>query len=76
MNKPDKSNKPDQSHEEADAFERLSQSPPPGLLREFLQFIVQEKKWWMIPILLSLAIVGALVALSSSSVAPFIYTLF
>ena len=76
MNKPDKSTKPDKSPEEADAFERLSQSPPPGLLREFLQFIVQEKKWWMIPILLSLAIVGALVALSSSSVAPFIYTLF
>jgi hypothetical protein len=44
---------------------------------EFWQFLRQEKKYWLIPIVLVFALFGLLIAFSqSSAVAPFIYTLF
>ena len=48
----------------------------PSFLREFMQFLAAEKKWWLLPILASLAIVALLTAFASSPAAPFIYTLF
>ncbi len=36
----------------------------------------QNKKYWLIPILLVLLALGALVLLSGTAAAPFIYTLF
>lgn len=47
-----------------------------GLLAETLAFVMENKKWWLIPILVALASVGVLAALGSSGAAPFIYTLF
>jgi hypothetical protein len=48
-----------------------------SLFRDFLAFIVHEKKWWMIPLIVVLLVVGALIFLASSSpLAPFIYPLF
>ncbi|MEM9586864.1 MAG: DUF5989 family protein, partial [Planctomycetota bacterium] len=57
-------------------FERLGQQPSPSVLVEFWQFLKGSHRWWLLPIVLSLALVGALIALSSSPAAPFIYTLF
>ena len=57
-------------------FERAGDERPPTLVQEFMQFIVENKKWWMIPILLSFALIGLLAVLSSTGAAPFIYTLF
>jgi hypothetical protein len=59
----------------ADDFERIS-SDQPSLVREFLEFLGQNKKWWMLPILLVMLLLGLLIFLSSTAVAPFIYTLF
>lgn len=51
--------------------------PRTSLLREFLIFIKEEKKWWLVPFVLVLLIVGAfLVFASSSPLAPFLYPLF
>lgn len=47
-----------------------------GLLSELGQFLGENKKWWLIPILLSIALLGGLVLLSGTGAAPFIYTLF
>ncbi len=48
-----------------------------SLIREFFAFIVHEKKWWMIPLVVVLLAVGALIVFASSSpLAPFIYTFF
>jgi Family of unknown function (DUF5989) len=57
-------------------FEQAGEDRPPTLVQEFMQFIVENKKWWMIPILLSFGLIGLLVILSSTGAAPFIYTLF
>ena len=60
----------------ADEFERMAQQSEPGLLGEFAEFLVQNKKWWLVPILLVLGLFGLLMVLASSGAAPFIYTLF
>jgi hypothetical protein len=46
-----------------------------GLAREFLDFIVHNKAWWMTPIILVLALMVAFILFAESSpVLPFIYT--
>ena len=47
------------------------------VLREFWQFLKQEKKYWIAPIVIVLVLFGLLLVFAqSSAVAPFIYTLF
>jgi len=44
---------------------------------EFGQFLKQEKKYWLVPIVIVFVLFGLLIVFSqSSAVAPFIYTLF
>jgi hypothetical protein len=48
-----------------------------SFIKELWKFIVERKKFWMIPILVMMALLGGLIVLSQgSAVAPFIYTLF
>lgn len=44
-----------------------------GLLSEFWQWLKHNKKWWLLPILLALALLGAVVLLGGSGLMPFIY---
>ena len=47
------------------------------VLSEFWQFLRQEKKYWLVPIVIVFILFGLLIVFSqSSAVAPFIYTLF
>jgi hypothetical protein len=47
------------------------------LALDFWQFFKERKKWWLLPMVAVLFVIGMLVVLSSgSAVAPFIYTLF
>ena len=62
--------------DERRAFEQESREARPSLLAEFSQFIVQNKKWWLIPICVVLLLFGVLMLLGSTAAAPFIYTLF
>lgn len=51
--------------------------PKQSLIKEFFLFIRQEKKWWLIPLIGVLLIVGALVLFAvNSPFAPFLYPLF
>ena len=46
-----------------------------SLLREFFDFIVHNKAWWMTPIILILILMVAFIILvEQSPVLPFIYT--
>ena len=47
-----------------------------SLLREFVEFLGENKKWWLAPIIVSILLLGALVLLGGTAAAPFIYTLF
>ena len=47
------------------------------LLREFLLFLKQEKKYWLIPLVALLLLVGlVIILLESTSVLWFVYPLF
>ena len=44
------------------------------LVKEFMLFLKQEKRWWLVPLVLFLLILGALILFSSGSVlAPLMY---
>ncbi|HTL73043.1 MAG TPA: DUF5989 family protein [bacterium] len=45
-------------------------------MREFLDFLRHNKKWWLLPIVLILLLLGLLVLLSGTAIAPFLYPLF
>jgi hypothetical protein len=46
-------------------------------LLEFWQFIRIRKKFWLLPLLLVIVLMGGLIVLShGSAIAPFIYTIF
>lgn len=48
-----------------------------SFLAEFYRYLVQRKKYWMIPVFLFLLLVGGLLVIAhGSAVAPLIYTLF
>jgi hypothetical protein len=55
------------------SFAEAAEESQPGLVREFVEFLGESKKWWLLPILIVLALVGLLVLLSGSVAAPFIY---
>jgi hypothetical protein len=47
------------------------------IVKEFWSFLKVRKKWWLTPIALFLAVLGALLVLAKgSALAPFIYSLF
>ena len=47
------------------------------VVKEFLDFLKQEKKYWLVPIGVILVLVSLLLVFAQqSAVAPFIYTLF
>ena len=50
--------------------------PQAGLASEFWQFMRDNKKWWLAPIVISILGLGLLVLLGGTAAAPFIYTLF
>ena len=47
-----------------------------GLGTEFVDFLKDNKKWWLAPIIISIVGLGLLVMLGGTAAAPFIYTLF
>ena len=47
-----------------------------GFMAELWGFLMENRKWWMLPILILLLVFGLLVLLSGTGLAPFIYTLF
>jgi len=64
------------SGSDASEFAREAHTTHPGILREFGDFLLHNKKWWLTPIIVVLLLFGLLIVLAGSGAAPFIYTLF
>ncbi|MEC8252186.1 MAG: DUF5989 family protein [Planctomycetota bacterium] len=47
-----------------------------GLISEFVMFMAENKMWWLTPLLVVFGLLGVLLVLGATGVAPFIYTLF
>ena len=58
------------------SIDELADERQPSLAAEFLAFLAHNKKWWLLPILLVIGLLGVLAVLAGSGAAPFIYTLF
>ena len=73
----DMSNHTDRAKRESAAgFARSADQRSSGMIAEFWALLRCNKKWWLLPIVLSLLVLGLLILLSSTAAAPFIYTLF
>lgn len=64
------------SRRDAEEFARQAAGKQAGVVREFWDFLKNNKKWWLTPIIVVLLLVSVLVILGGTSAAPFIYTLF
>jgi hypothetical protein len=61
---------------EQDSFSKMAAEKRRGPTAEFLSFVLHNKKWWLTPIIVVLALVAVLVVLGGTGMAPFIYSLF
>ncbi|MDG1872929.1 MAG: DUF5989 family protein [Mariniblastus sp.] len=59
-----------------DGFEFQSQSRPPGIVSEFFDFLIHNKKWWLTPIILILMLFSVFIILTNTAIGPFIYIFF
>lgn len=62
--------------EDEQDFASQAEGTSPGLVRELIAFLRHNKKWWLAPILIVMLLVGVLLVLSTTALAPFIYPLF
>ena len=58
----------------AQEFQSESQRSRSGFFAELWGFLKHNKKWWLLPILIVIGLVGALAAFSATGAGPFIYT--
>ena len=57
-------------------FEKAARQKQVGIVSEFIDFLKQNKKFWLLPLIIIMLLLSALLFLSSTAAAPFIYTLF
>ena len=54
-------------------FAAQAEEAQPGLIAEFVDFLLHNKKWWLTPIIIVLLLLGLVMFLGGTVVAPFIY---
>ncbi len=54
----------------------LKEARNPGFFAEYWNFLRTSRKWWMLPLLILFLVLGGILVLGQTAVAPFIYTLF
>ncbi len=63
--------------ESRSAFQKAAESQSGGsFFGDLWDFIKTNKKWWLVPIIVLFVGFAVLILLSSTGIAPFIYTLF
>ncbi|MBA2113884.1 DUF5989 family protein [Bremerella alba] len=63
-------------HDSNKDFASQAEGNDPGIVREFVLYLQENKKWWLIPMILTLLAIGVVGLLAGSGLAPFVYTLF
>lgn len=57
-------------------FEKAKEGKQDSLLQEFVDFVLENKTWWLIPIFFVLFLFALISVVVSTGAAPFIYTIF
>ena len=60
----------------ASDFERMAAQRASSQPREIVRFLRANRKWWLMPVIAAVLLLGVLVFLAGTAAAPFIYTLF
>lgn len=69
--------KKQESESQAASFVQQAERAPPGLVAEFWDFLIHNKKWWLTPIIIVLILFGLLIlVVGNAAIAPFIYPMF
>ena len=55
------------------SFAEQADEAPPGLVAEFGDFLIHNKKWWLAPIIVVLILAAYFAIFGGSAAAPFIY---
>jgi hypothetical protein len=64
------------SHDPKHEFEQAGEEPQGSLLAELIAMLRQNKKYWLIPLVGTLLLLGVLIILGGTAAGPFIYPLF
>lgn len=56
--------------------EMAAQTKSGGIVSEFTSFMRDNAKWWLIPFLVVFGLLGLIIVLGGTGVAPFIYAMF
>src|SRR5690606_33787026 len=63
-------------NDKSSEFEKLAEEQTPGLVAEFWDFLIHNKRWWLAPIIIVLLLLGLLSFFAGTGAAPFIYPMF
>ena len=63
------------AEEKKSEFEKVAKKNS-SIVGDFIDYLKANKKWWLLPIISTLVLIGILLLLSTTAAAPFIYTLF
>lgn len=66
----------DTSGSSGKSFQDASNEARQGLVSEFIGFMKENAKWWLIPFLVVFGLLGLVLVLGTTGAAPFIYTMF
>ena len=66
----------DSDEQDKNDFAREAEEASPGFLAELAAFLRDQKKWWLTPVIVVLLLVGVLLVLAGTGLAPFLYPLF
>ena len=64
------------NNDDKTSFEGAGKEKQTSLLADVWTMLKQNKKFWLIPLIIALLIFGLLIMAGGSAAAPFIYTLF
>ncbi len=59
----------------AEPLEEFGDESRPSIVQEFYWFLRENKKWWLIPLIVMFVVLGLLLLASETPLAPFIYTM-
>ncbi len=62
--------------DQSNDFEKAASESQRSLVSEFLGFLKQNRKFWLLPLIVVMLLLAGLLILSQGAAAPFIYTLF
>ena len=68
-------NPPTPDPKDNDEFLQAAAGKERGIVSEFVAFMAENKMWWLTPILVVFGLLGVLLILGATGIAPFIYTL-